>query len=131
MPAFRDAAVRFWEKVDKLSGPIVRARLGRCWVWTASKHKRGGYGMFRASCERRTLKAHRVAWQLVNGDPGVLHVLHKCDNAVCVRPSHLFLGTNAENIRDRMKKGRYTADGRKRASRGAGVSEPNRWARKS
>lgn len=51
--------------------------------------------------------AHRVAWQLANGEiPDGLCVLHKCDNPKCCNPSHLFLGTHADNAHDRDNKKR-------------------------
>lgn len=69
-----------------------------CWVWTARRDK-GGYGRLRG------LLAHRLSWSFVNGPiPVGLHVLHRCDNRPCVRSDHLFLGTNADNIADRMAK---------------------------
>lgn len=70
-----------------------------CWVWTGSRHGKG-YGHFRIG--RNVLKAHRVAWELVNGTvPAGMQVLHRCDNPSCVRPSHLFLGTTQDNTADR------------------------------
>jgi hypothetical protein len=54
-------------------------------------------------------KAHRIAWILSHGNiSDGLHVLHRCDNRKCVNPSHLFLGTNWDNIVDRMNKGRLS-----------------------
>ncbi len=86
---------RFWNKVDKSR---------ECWEWTASK-TRDGYGRFRF--HEKTVGAHRMAWALSKGEiPSHVSVLHRCDNKICVNPSHLFLGTQADNIRDRCEKGR-------------------------
>lgn len=86
---------RFWSKVRRVSGG--------CWLWTGARNR---YGLFRLNGKVR--KAHRVAWELTNGPiPDGLNVLHTCDNPPCVRPSHLFLGTQAENVRDMWAKGRH------------------------
>jgi hypothetical protein len=85
---------RFWSKV---------ARGSECWVWTAGRDEYG-YGAFIAPGLGQ--RAHRVAWGLDNGPAGDLDVLHHCDNPPCVRPSHLFLGTQADNVRDCKSKNR-------------------------
>jgi len=55
----------------------------------------------------KKILCHRLAWILTNGEiKDDLHVLHKCDNTFCINPDHLFLGTQKDNIRDMMKKGR-------------------------
>lgn len=75
-----------------------------CWEWTAQKDRKG-YGKFCIANKKQG--AHRVAYQLYVGEiVNGLHVLHHCDNPSCVNPSHLFLGTNADNVHDSVNKGR-------------------------
>ena len=75
-----------------------------CWEWRGSKY-RNGYGRFSLGDKWRS--AHRVAYELFVGSiPDRLFVLHKCDNKACVRPDHLFLGTQADNMTDMKVKGR-------------------------
>lgn len=99
---------RFWAKVDK-DGPLPeQEELGQCWIWTAAKtgQKHELRGSFRRT-HRRAEGAHRVAWELGNGPiPAGLVVCHRCDVGLCVRPSHLFVATQAENMEDMRKKGR-------------------------
>jgi len=97
---------RFWKKVNKL-GPIHPILKTRCWEWTASTDN-GGYGIFKVGGYYGTMrKAHRVSWEIhCNAIPQGLCVLHKCDNCLCIRPTHLFLGTYLDNNRDREQKGR-------------------------
>jgi hypothetical protein len=68
-----------------------------------------GYGQFNVSDKppAKCRLAHRVSWLIAFGDiPDGLHVLHKCDNPKCVRPSHLFLGTVKDNMKDMWNKNR-------------------------
>jgi hypothetical protein len=101
-------ADRFWSKVHKTES---------CWLWTASKDSRG-YG--RVSYQQIPLLAHRVAWELAHGPIpagdhfGTLCVCHHCDTPACVNPSHLFLGTQEDNMRDRDLKGRQAPPERKK-----------------
>ena len=106
-PAPRDLRERFYSHVDK-HGPFVPGRrdLGRCWVWTASTSRKG-YGKFGVRGGGHE-GAHRWAVAIEDGldKPPLLHVLHHCDNPLCVRRSHLFTGTNEDNIRDMLAKHR-------------------------
>lgn len=96
---------RFWSKVDR-SGPVMRAGLEPCWLWTAARDKRTGYGVF-ALPEEPAARASRVAWTLTFGEiPSGMLVRHVCDNPPCVRPGHLLLGTVADNSRDCVERGR-------------------------
>jgi hypothetical protein len=100
-PRPRPVADRFWEKVEKIP-------FHTCWEWIAGRSN--GYGAmtyFPLGSRIRTELAHRISWVLANGPiPEEMHVLHKCDNPGCVRPDHLFLGTNDDNIQDKTVKGR-------------------------
>lgn len=87
---------RFWSKVSRQSDAA-------CWPWTAAKCH--GYGHFRMP--EGHYKAHRIAYLLSHGPiaAGKL-VCHACDNPGCCNPSHLWVGTAADNAKDREAKGR-------------------------
>jgi hypothetical protein len=66
-----------------------------------------GYGQIGLSFPRRLAYAHRIAWELTNGPiPAGEFICHHCDNPPCCNPSHLFPGTQADNMRDAKCKGR-------------------------
>lgn len=90
----------------------VQARLSKhtkilpdgCHIWTGSKDRKG-YGQLRI--DKKLFYAHRIAWELVNGPiPDGMYACHICDNPACCNPSHIFIGTQSDNMRDASVKGR-------------------------
>ena len=122
---------RFWTKVDK-NGPTMPHMDSQCWVWVAAKDRKG-YGSFGAKGKK--FRSHRVAWVQVNGSiPNDLHVLHSCDFPSCCNISHLWVGTNMDNVVDRVNKGRNnTPHGDKNGRRtcpGSTIRGEKHWSSK-
>lgn len=88
---------RFWARVQKSED---------CWEWQGRADE-GGYARIRRENSRERVLVHRLSWEFENGPiPEGLLVLHKCDNRICVRTLHLFLGTHQINTDDMFEKGR-------------------------
>lgn len=88
----------FWSKVS-------RRAPSECWEFTGARDE-NGYGRLSVYSHGTSL-AHRKAWEETNGPiPPGMFVCHRCDNPPCCNPGHLFLGTNLDNTRDRVAKGR-------------------------
>lgn len=96
---------RLWAQCDKLNGPVHPIH-GRCWVWTGClRGDNMGYGQI--TVNKKPEATHRLAWVTTRGPiPNGKFVCHKCDNPVCMRPVHLFLGTCKDNLEDASSKNR-------------------------
>ncbi len=101
---------RFWSRVDK--GP-------ECWEWTgALTNNKKGLGYGRINLKGSYHLAHRISYRMKHGAiPNGLCICHTCDNRLCVRPSHLFIGTHKDNMIDCCTKGRIANGSRSATSK--------------
>lgn len=97
-------------------GFMSRVQQGHgCWVWMGARSQAGPHGYGVLTVESRKVYAHRRAYELFIGPISVgLNVLHHCDNPPCVRPDHLFVGTQGDNLRDAAAKRRLDTVGKGR-----------------
>lgn len=99
---FMPMPVLFWRNVVKADG---------CWSWKGGKNQKG-YGAFEIQVgngKRNTIQAHRASWMCHFGEiPVGLQVMHKCDNRECTNPEHLQIGTNKDNVDDKVSKKRHS-----------------------
>lgn len=106
----------FWDRVLVGDG---------CWEWQGVRNPRTiGYGQLKRN--GKTVRAHRVAYEMWFGlVPEGLGVLHRCDNPPCVRPDHLFVGSQHDNATDRFQKGRWAPNIMGKPARCLGESNGN------
>ena len=91
----RSIQIKFWNRINKTKD---------CWNWTGGC-QHNGYGS--VYHDGRIKRTHRLSYELHYGNiPRGINVCHKCDNPSCVRPDHLFLGTQKDNVTDMINKGR-------------------------
>jgi hypothetical protein len=104
-----------WEKYVDRSAPGHHL-----WIGAKDEHGYGVLGVGTVGVDQRLARAHRLAWEYAHGEiPSGLLVLHHCDTPACVQTDpdetypdgHLFLGTQRDNVRDMMAKGRMRLPG--------------------
>jgi hypothetical protein len=116
---------RFWAKVK-------RGAPDECWLWFGAKGSKGHGQIF---MNGRLHIASRVSWAMANGRefPADMMACHSCDNPPCVNPAHIWPGTNGDNMRDCVKKGRHDPRSRSRQThckRGHEFTSENTIARR-
>lgn len=91
--------------IERIDSGESKTSENACWEWTG-KNISNGYGRF--SFQGNTMVAHKYIWQHLNGKTN-LNICHTCDNRLCCNPSHLFEGTQKENMEDCARKGRVVS----------------------
>ena len=95
-----------------------------CWKWVGPIKIDSGYGRF--YIDGRYYPAHRVSYEHFKGPiRSGMHVMHLCDNPICVNPDHLKQGTHQDNMKDRDLKGRCYHSNRTHCSNGHPFSGDN------
>lgn len=99
---------QFLARVDRSGGPDA------CWPWLGLRDK-DGYGLVSHRRRHNYERTHRMAWEIANGPIEVdVLILHTCDTPPCCNDAHLFDGTHMDNVRDKLRKGRWGGNPTKR-----------------
>ena len=108
---------RFWAKVQ---------RTDNCWEWGGATNSAGGYGVLQKPRMGGTITVHRYSAMLHFGMFDLrLQVNHHCDNKLCVRPDHLYLGDQQQNMTDALVRGRNAHASRTHCAHGHEYTEAN------
>ena len=93
--------------IDRVLNKVIRIPFSDCWIFTGATND-FGYGIVGTGARGQPNdRAHRITYRHFVGDiPNGMFVCHECDVPSCCNPSHLFLGTNQDNVNDMIRKGR-------------------------
>ena len=98
-------------KVDKDRFESRIQKTESCWIWRGYIGKKWGYGIVHGYKNGfyGPLMAHRIAWYFKHGEwPDGFVIMHSCDVPACVNPAHLSKGSHADNVADKVNKGRHS-----------------------
>lgn len=104
---------------SRIESKIERIPESGCWIWTGSDNGRG-YGQMSTGFKKSPIKVHRAIYAIHYGEiPKGKVIRHRCDVSFCVNPHHLEVGTQKDNIRDMVSRGRLNPVILKNLRRGA------------
>jgi hypothetical protein len=108
MPIQISIAERIEKRIEKR---IERIPIAGCWIWTDTLDRKGYARLSMYIAEKKHYNprlAHRISYETyVEPIPAGMNVLHRCDTPACVNPHHLFVGSQADNIEDMVRKRRH------------------------
>lgn len=106
--------------------PTLKGSASGCWEWQDYCHPEWGYGQI--GYRGKPWMLHRLMWTLLRGEiPAGYVICHRCDNPPCCNPDHLFVGSDADNVLDRVAKRRDHHANLTECPRGHPYSGDNLW----